>query len=78
MVIKRFSVFAHVISTVWRCCHVAIRKEMKIRKAKSNESEILTQIAQAAKRYWNYPERWLILWKDALTITPDFILKNEV
>jgi hypothetical protein len=45
---------------VWRCCHVAIRKEMKIRKAKSNETEILTQIAQAAKRYWNYPERWLI------------------
>lgn len=51
---------------------------MKIRKAKSDESEILTQIAQTSKRYWNYPERWLILWKDALIITPDFILKNEV
>ena len=51
---------------------------MKIRKAKSEESEILTQIAQTAKRYWNYPERWLTLWKDALTITSDFILKNEV
>lgn len=51
---------------------------MKIRKAKSDESEILTQIAQTAKRYWNYPERWLTLWKDALTIMPDFILKNEV
>lgn len=53
-------------------------KDMKIRKAESNESEILTQIAHAAKRYWNYPEHWLILWKDVLTITPDFILQNEV
>ncbi len=53
-------------------------KQMEIRKAKSNESEMLTQITHAAKRYWNYPERWLVLWKDALTITPDFILKNEV
>jgi GNAT superfamily N-acetyltransferase len=51
---------------------------MNIRKAKADEAERLTEIAHAAKRYWNYPEHWLTLWKDALTITPDFILKNEV
>jgi len=51
---------------------------MEIRKAKSNDSEVLSQIAQAAKKYWKHPENWLVLWKEALTVTPDFILKNEV
>ena len=51
---------------------------MEIRKAKSNDSEVLSQIAQAAKKYWKYPENWLVLWKDALTVTPEFIIKNEV
>jgi len=51
---------------------------MKIQKANPDDAEKLTQIAMAAKRHWNYPERWMLLWKDALTITPEFIVENEV
>jgi len=38
----------------------------------------LTEIAHAAKRHWGYPERWMQLWRDALTITPEYISGNEV
>ena len=50
----------------------------QIRRAQPEESTPLTQIAHAAKRYWGYPERWISLWSDALTITPEFISNNEV
>jgi GNAT superfamily N-acetyltransferase len=51
---------------------------MKIRKAQINDAKTLSQIAFAAKSFWNYPESWLNLWKDSLTITPEFIQSNEV
>ncbi len=51
---------------------------MKIRRAKPEDAEKLSQIARAAKSYWNYPERWLDLWKDDLTITPEVISENEI
>lgn len=51
---------------------------MKIRKAKIGDAEMLSQIAFAAKSFWNYPESWLEIWKDSLTITPEFIESNEV
>lgn len=50
----------------------------QIRRAHPDDSTWLTQIAHAAKRHWGYPERWISLWKDVLTITPEFILNNEV
>jgi len=46
-----------------------LEEQMEIRKANLNESEMSSQIAQAAKRNWNYPERWLVVRKDALTTT---------
>jgi GNAT superfamily N-acetyltransferase len=49
-----------------------------IRRARAAEAESLTLIAHAAKRYWQYPERWLEVWREALTVTPDFIRCNEV
>ena len=49
-----------------------------IRKATSDEAEVLTQIAHDAKRYWGYPESWLERWKDDLTLTAEFISGNEV
>jgi ribosomal protein S18 acetylase RimI-like enzyme len=49
-----------------------------IRRARPDESEALTRIAHAAKRHWGYPERWLGLWREALTVTPDFIERHEV
>lgn len=51
---------------------------MKIRRAKIEDAEVLSKIAFAAKSFWNYLESWLKLWKDALTITPEFIENNEV
>ena len=51
---------------------------LEIRRAQPNEAEVLTQIAHAAKRHWNYPEDWIEHWKLDLTITPQFITENEV
>ena len=51
---------------------------IQIRRATPDEAETLTSIAHAAKRRWNYPEKWIEHWKDDLTITPDFINHNEV
>lgn len=49
-----------------------------IRRATPDEAETLTSIAHAAKRHWNYPEKWIEYWKNDLTITPEFIASNEV
>lgn len=51
---------------------------MQIRHAKIEDAEVLSKIAFAAKSFWNYPENWLKLWKDALTITSEFVESNEV
>lgn len=51
---------------------------MLIRPAKVEEAAMLTEIALAAKRHWNYPERWIELWREDLTITADFIEGNDV
>lgn len=51
---------------------------IKIRRARPNEAAVLTTIAHAAKRHWNYPENWIEQWKLDLTITPKFIAENEV
>ncbi len=51
---------------------------VQIRRATADESDKLTAIAHAAKRHWNYPEKWIEQWRADLTITPDFIAGNEV
>jgi GNAT superfamily N-acetyltransferase len=51
---------------------------MEIRRATPGDAETLSWISLAAKRYWGYPERWIAQWKEALTITPDFVRRNEV
>ena len=51
---------------------------LQIRRATTTEAEVLTEIAHAAKRHWGYPEAWIEHWKEALTITPEFIADNEV
>lgn len=51
---------------------------IEIRRAQPNEAEVLTAIAHAAKRHWNYPEDWIDQWRPDLTITPEFIRDNEV
>ena len=51
---------------------------MNIRRAQASDAAELTRIAHEAKRHWGYPERWIELWRDDLTLTPDFIAGNEV
>jgi GNAT superfamily N-acetyltransferase len=53
-------------------------EDTTIRRATASDAPALTAVAHAAKRHWGYPERWIELWKDALTITPDFISNNQV
>jgi GNAT superfamily N-acetyltransferase len=50
---------------------------MQIERAILSQAEVLTQIAFAAKRHWDYPEHWIQLWAPILTITPEFIEGNE-
>src|SRR5262252_2940926 len=52
--------------------------KLQIRRAIPAESEVLTALAHAAKRHWNYPESWIAHWQDDLTLTREFIKNNEV
>jgi maltose O-acetyltransferase len=52
--------------------------EIQIREAAPHETERLSEIAQQAKRSWDYPEEYFEIWKDELTITTEYILKNKV
>src|SRR5699024_12827201 len=52
--------------------------EVEIRKAELREASLLSKIALDAKSFWNYPEGFMKLWKDDLTITSDFIAANLV
>ena len=53
-------------------------KTVSIKKALPADAPQLTPIAFAAKRHWQYPEEWIQLWAEDLTITPDYILQNQV
>jgi len=49
---------------------------MQIVRAKPEDAEALTEIAHAAKRHWDYHERWIEAWRDILTMRPEFIAAN--
>ena len=51
---------------------------VQIRRARPDEADVLTEIAHAAKRHWGYPENWIEQWQADLTITPEFIARNEM
>jgi len=48
-----------------------------IQRARPNQAESLTKIAFAAKRHWDYPERWIQIWSEILTVSTEFIEGNE-
>ena len=52
--------------------------KVTIRGAVEAEAQQLSEIALAAKKYWDYPEAYFRLWRDALKITPEFIANNDV
>ncbi len=49
-----------------------------IRKASADEHHILTSLSCHSKRHWGYPEIYYQIWKDELTITPEYIRTHEV
>ncbi|MDN5697808.1 MAG: GNAT family N-acetyltransferase [Rubrobacter sp.] len=51
---------------------------MRIRRAADSDADTLTAVAHAAKRHWGYPERWIGLWREQLTLTPEYLRANEV
>jgi maltose O-acetyltransferase len=52
--------------------------KVQIEKAKEIDSDILTEIAFAAKRHWKYPENYYDRWREELTITKNYIKQNIV
>lgn len=52
--------------------------ELVIRRADQQEALLLTQLAHTAKRHWGYPERWIVRWRDALTVTVEYIERHQV
>lgn len=41
---------------------------LSIRPARAADADALTALALASKRYWGYPEHFIELWRDALTV----------
>ena len=52
--------------------------QCEIRSARGSDSEQLTQISFASKRHWQYPDSYLDVWREELTITPTYIEENLV
>ena len=52
--------------------------EIAIERALPAHADTLTRLAHAAKRHWRYAEADIALWKDALTVTPEFIARHPV
>lgn len=51
---------------------------IEFRPAVASDASELTNIAFAAKRHWNYPDEWIELWADELTVEPRYIESNWV
>lgn len=51
---------------------------MLISKANSADNLILTEITIQSKAHWGYSAEQMKLWTNDLTITPDYIEKNDV
>lgn len=51
---------------------------MEIFKADIEDNEILTSITKKSKAYWGFSEDVLKGWEHLLTVTRDYIEKNEV
>jgi GNAT superfamily N-acetyltransferase len=49
-----------------------------IRRARASDARRLTAVAHAAKRTWGYPERWIGLWQDDLTVPRSFVRTHPV
>ena len=48
------------------------------RHAEIIDAEALTKLSFDSKGYWGYPETYFKIWADELTVSPDYIKKNDV
>lgn len=53
-------------------------RKVQIDNAQESDSDVLTEISFAAKRHWNYPDKYFDTWRNELTITKDYITQNIV
>lgn len=49
-----------------------------IRSAQKKDAKKLTHLSFESKKYWGYPEGYFNIWKNELTITMDYIEKNDL
>lgn len=49
-----------------------------IRSASIQDAKLLTGISFQSKRYWGYPDSCFEIWRNELTVTPEYIEKNDV
>lgn len=52
--------------------------EMIIRRAREEESDVLTTLSFTSKHIWGYPEEYFDVWKNELTITESYIKNNQI
>lgn len=50
---------------------------MTIQRATPEQAVELTALTIAAKRHWNYPEKWIQIWLPLLSISPEYLRENE-
>lgn len=50
----------------------------KIEKAQPSDAPVLTELTRESKAYWAYSEDQLLLWKDELSVRPEYIQENGV
>jgi len=53
-------------------------KCIEFRGGSSSDNKRLTEIAFAAKNYWNYPKEYYEIWHDEMIITEGYISNNQV
>ena len=51
---------------------------MIFRDALPKEAKELTELTFKSKKYWGYPDKWMEIWTDELTINSEYIEKNMV
>ncbi len=52
-------------------------KDCAIQTASHEDVEELSKISWVSKGYWGYPEEWMNLWKDGLTITKEIVDRDN-
>lgn len=51
---------------------------MTIEIANIDDNELLTEISKLSKSYWGYSEEQILNWSDLLTISKEYLEKNNV